>query len=113
MIKQRNIVVAIILSVVTLGIYGIYWMVSLSNDIVKASKGKHFTTNGIVAFLLGMVTFGIYTFYWMFKLGQSVSTIKGDENGSDSVIYLILTFLGFSPVALILAQVEVNKVAEA
>lgn len=32
-VKQRDIVVAIILSIVTCGIYGIYWTICLVNEV--------------------------------------------------------------------------------
>ena len=32
MIQQRNIAVCIILSIVTCGIYGIYWLICLNDD---------------------------------------------------------------------------------
>ena len=37
--KQRNIVVCILLSLVTCGIYGIYWMIVL-NDETNALSGR-------------------------------------------------------------------------
>lgn len=36
-IKKRNIAVAIILSIVTCGIYGIYWFICLVNELNTAS----------------------------------------------------------------------------
>ena len=41
--KQRNIVVCILLSLVTCGIYGIYWMIVL-NDETNALSGRQGTS---------------------------------------------------------------------
>lgn len=61
MIQKRNIAVCIILSIVTCGIYGIYWFICLNNDTNTASNT--FGTSGGVAFLLTLVTCGIYGIY--------------------------------------------------
>lgn len=37
MIKQRNIGICILLSIVTCGIYGLYWFVVLTDDINQES----------------------------------------------------------------------------
>lgn len=43
MIQQRNIAVCIILSIVTCGIYGIYWFIVLSNDTNTVSNAENAT----------------------------------------------------------------------
>lgn len=47
MIKRRNIALCIILSLVTCGIYGIYWFVCLTEDTKTAANVEG--TSGIVA----------------------------------------------------------------
>ena len=58
MIQQRNIAVCIILSIVTCGIYGIYWFIVLSNDTNTVSNAENATSGG-VAFVLSLFT--VYT----------------------------------------------------
>ena len=40
MIQERNIVTCIILSIITCGIYGIYWEICLVNDLNVAADKK-------------------------------------------------------------------------
>lgn len=47
---QRNIVVSVILSIVTCGIYGIIWMIKL-NDELNALANKQGATSGGMVFL--------------------------------------------------------------
>ena len=70
--KQRNIGICILLSIVTLGIYGIYWFISITDDVVSISKGKVYNTSGGTAFLLTLVTCGIYGYYWAYQMGKSM-----------------------------------------
>ena len=67
-IKKRNVAVAILLSIVTCGIYAIYWQVCLVNDVNKVKEDEN-AKSGIVVFLLSLVTCTIYWLYWVFKTG--------------------------------------------
>lgn len=110
MIKERNIAVCIILTIVTCGIYGIYWFVCLNNDANTVSNT--FGTSGGVAYLLSLVTCGIYGLYWMYKQGEKIDTAKksrGIESSNTGVIYLILGIFGLGIVSYALMQNELNK----
>ena len=88
-IAKRKIAGAIVFSVITFGIYLIYWFVCLTNEINKAS-GRTSDTSGGICFLLELVTCGIYSFYWAYKMGEK-RDIVANENGSSSVLYLVLS----------------------
>ncbi len=114
-IPFRNIATAIILSIVTCGIYSIIWTVRLVDELNHAS-GKENDTNGITVFLLGLITCGIYTLFWLYNAGEKVEEIRR-RNGNamsgsnDGVIYLVLAIFGFSIVSYAMIQNELNKVA--
>ncbi|MBQ8344772.1 MAG: DUF4234 domain-containing protein [Clostridia bacterium] len=98
--KKFNWITALILNVVTCGIYGIYlWCVISSNNNKLAEqygvkKRMHF----IVAFLLGIVTCGIVPIVWYFLAGnQQVEIAKACgvkvtpvENG---IVWALLMFV--------------------
>ena len=113
MIKQRNIAVCIILSIVTCGIYGLYWFVCLTDDVNTAAEEQG--TTGAVALLLSIVTCGIYGLYWAYKMGEKVDLIKsrnGMQTSNSGIMYLILNFIGLSIVTWALLQNELNQVAD-
>lgn len=58
-IEQRNIALCIILSIITCGIYGLYWIYKLTED-VNTLKGDPNATSGGIVILLGIITCGIY-----------------------------------------------------
>ncbi len=114
MVKEKNLVLLIVLSMVTCGIYGIIWFIQLTNDVVEASDGKEYNTSGGMAFVLSLITCGIYSYYWAYKMGQSIGLVKAktsNSTGDDGIIYLILSVFGLTIVAYILAQIELNKFA--
>lgn len=112
MLKKRDIAVSTILTIVTCGIYGIYWYITLTDDVGQVSEDR--SISGGVAFLLKLVTCGIYGFYWAYKMGQNIETAKRNRGvisgGSDmAVVYLILQIFGLEIVNLALMQNELNK----
>ncbi len=106
-IVPRNIGIAIILSIVTCGIYSIYWMIKL-NDEVNQLAGEPGATSGAMVFVLTLVTCGIYSLYWLFKMGERCDRIKG-SNSSSGIVYLILGIFGLGIVAYCLMQDTINK----
>lgn len=110
----RNIALYIILTIVTCGLFSIYWQICLVNDLNSASDQPN-DTNGITVFLLGLITCGIYDYYWMYKAGDKVSRIKhklGEtDSGNYGILYLILQLLALGLINLCLIQNEINKAA--
>ncbi len=113
MIQRRDIAVCIILSIVTCGIYGIYWFICLTDD-TNAVSGNMGDTSGVIAFLLSLVTCNIYGFYWAYRQGEKIDQVKnsrGIPSNSNGIAYLLLCLFGFSIVAYALMQNELNKLA--
>ena len=113
MIERRNIAVCIVLTLVTCGIYGIYWVVCLSNDVNTVSGDVNGTSGGMVV-LLTIVTCGIYGIYWAYKQGEKLDFTKnnrGIPSSNSGVLYLILQIFGFGIIAYALMQNELNKLA--
>jgi len=78
MIERRNIAVCIVLTLVTCGIYGIYWIVCLTNDVNTVSGDVNGTSGGMVV-LLTIVTCGIYGIYWAYKQGEKLDFTKNNR----------------------------------
>ena len=113
MIKERNIVTCIILSIVTCGIYGLYWFITLTDDASRANDDPSFT--GVKAFLLTLVTCGIYSIYWNYKIGKEMyeaNQKRGIQTSDNSVLYLVLGIFGFGIVTYCLVQNELNTIAK-
>ena len=115
-IASRNIAVAVILSIVTCGIYGLYWIYCIVTDLNTASGETQDTSGGMVL-LLSIVTCNIYFIYWSYKAGDKVNRVRAMngqyQDTSLNILYLVLTLVGFSIVTMGLIQNELNSVAGA
>lgn len=112
MVIQRSVATAIILSLITCGIYGIYWFIVMTNDVGRLSGDSTFT--GGKHFLLSLVTCGIWSFVWAYQIGKHIGEIQRQRGlvvTDNSVLYIILTFLGLGIVTYALVQSDVNKLA--
>lgn len=112
MVKERNIVVSIILSFVTCGIYAIYWFICLTDEAARMDEDVNFT--GVKAFLLTIITCGIYSIYWNYKMGKTLYSAGSKHNvdvNDNSLLYLILSLFGLSIVNYCLMQSDLNKFA--
>ena len=112
---ERNIAVAIILSIVTCGIYGLYWFVVLSDDVKDYSNDQEMMSGG-VALLLTIFTCGIFGIYWAYKLGKNMFTAQQMNNlpaTDNSVVYLLLELFGLGIVAWAIIQSDLNAITRA
>lgn len=112
-IEPRNLVTAIILTLVTCGFYGIYWFIKLTDEINELADMKGEPSGG-VCFLLSLVTCGIYTYYWAYMMGKKQESMEGaGENRSYTpILYLVLSIMGFGIVTYALLQDAINKCVE-
>ncbi len=113
MIQKRDIAVSIILSIVTCGIYGIYWFIVMTDD-VKLAAGDNQLASGGMAFILTIVTCGIYGIYWAYKMGELMTIAQQKRNlpvKDNAIIYLILEIFGLAIVNYILIQNDLNTIA--
>ncbi len=106
-ITPRSIPLCIILTLITCGIYGIYWMIKL-NDEVNILSGEPNATSGGIVLLLSIITCGIYALYWLYKMGERCDRIKG-MSGNSGILYLILGFVGFAIISYCLMQDTLNR----
>ncbi|MBQ6857593.1 MAG: DUF4234 domain-containing protein [Lachnospiraceae bacterium] len=105
-IKPRSIPLAIIFSLLTCGIYGIYWLVCLNDDI-NTLTGNQSDTSGVMVVIFTLLTCGIYGWFWMWKTGEKVDKMRGSANSN--IAYLILGIFGLGIVAYALMQDAINK----
>lgn len=99
MVKHRNPILIVIFTIITLGIYGIYWLYSTKKELVELGAS-------VPTFFLIIIP--IINIYWVYKYAKGVAHIAKNSMG---IIYFIL-WLVLAPIAMILTQIELNKFAK-
>lgn len=112
MVQERSVGLAIILTLITCGIYGLYWMYAMTNELAYLSDDPTFT--GGKTILFSIITCGIYTLFWYYMLGGKIAIAqmkKGYPAKDDGVLYIILGIFGLGIVSMAIAQSNINKLA--
>ena len=110
-IVNKSIGLYIVLTIITCGIFGLFWLYTIAEDMNYLAQDGDMTSGGMVV-LLSFVTCGIYGWYWLFKQGERVDKMKmanGEPTSSSGIIYLVLAIFGLSIVSYALIQSEINK----
>ena len=112
-IYSRSIPIAIILSIVTFGIYGLYWLYSLANDNNTLTHQEQ--PSGFKVLVLTIITLGFYELYWLYKAGERINEFQLERgiisDNYRSLVYLILGILGWNIIAWAFIQNDLNKYA--
>ena len=106
--KQRNIVTAVILTIVTCGIYGIYWGIMLAKEAVSV---KDPADSAILEILLVLFLPFVGFFLAEKKFAEGCAA-RGIPHSDNSVLYLILGLVGLGIVNYCMMQNDLNKLAQ-
>ncbi len=93
----------IIMTLLTFGIYFLFWMVKLSNDFARENKKKK---KGLTYLFFSIITFGLFYFVWSYKMGIEIEKAGGKNEG---VLYLILSVFGLGIISMALMQLQKNE----
>ena len=108
-IKQRNIVVCILLTLITCGIYGIYWVIMLAKEAVSV---KDPADNAVLEIVLMILLPFVGIFLTEKKFAEGCAE-RGVAHKDNSVLYLILGLIGLGIVGICMLQNDLNKLAAA
>lgn len=112
-IQKRSIGLCIVLSIVTCGIYSLYWLYCLAEDVNLATARPNAPSGGLVL-LLSIVTCDIYGLYWLYRAGDDLDCRRAEQGqapGHLGILYLLLAVFGFSIISYALLQSELNEYA--
>lgn len=107
----RSIVVDLLLTVITCGLYGLYWQYKQMETLNAWLRRKDFSFG--LWLLLSIITCGIFAIYYEYKMAKGINEIQELNNmriASDlPIICLILSIFGLAFVSLAIQQLEINK----
>ena len=96
-VYKRNVALAIIYTILTGGLYGIFWQFEIAketNALTEDDSG--FSPVWVV--LLSILTLGIYGCYWAFKVGEKHDNFYREELNDDTsyrALYLVLHLVNY------------------
>lgn len=124
-VKRRSFWIMILLTIITCGLYGIYWGWCFTRDMNKICEGRSSekpSPNYIVVILLSIITCSIYYFVWMYRQGNRLADaadsykVQNRTTGSTLLLWYIVGCIlcGLGPMIAIFMWIDLfNKVADA
>ncbi len=110
-VRERNIIAVLLLSFFTCGIYYLYLIYALGNDINEMTRSD--SNSPMIDVLLSIVTCGIYTVYWYYKIARQIENMEYDRGmrvSNLAVLCCLLPIFGVGIVSMMIVQNELNKV---
>ena len=77
-LKPRDVMLRILLTFFTCGLYGLYWMKTLTDDI-HAFSGRSTTPGGGKVVLLTLVTCSLYFYYWLYQISGELVEARREK----------------------------------
>lgn len=95
---DRSLLVLILLSVITCGIYNLFFMYGMIRDVNIALYNDGEKTPGLAKYvLLGIITCGIYQLWWIYNIGNRIQTsaktlydISIEESGTTLILWKVI-----------------------
>lgn len=109
--KKRSVGVSILLSLITCGLYTLYWIYQLNEDIQYLNPKREYTSSGMVV-LFTIVTCGLYIFYWFYKMGEyleEAQEIRGLRITDNFLLFILIAIMGLGIINLAIIQSNINE----
>lgn len=110
-LEKRSIGWAIFFSIITIGLYGLYWQMRITDE-AHTLCGRRTCASGGMAVVYTVCSFGIYFFYWVYKIGEEMNLAKGKRgmqyDDNSPMFFLVMTLFGFGFIPVILFQSGIN-----
>ncbi len=116
-IQERNSVVVLLLSIVTCGVYFVYWVYQTSTELKQATGDAD--VNPTLDLVLSLVTCTLWSYYVLYRDADKLHRIlvgvdPSHKDQSQTVLILCVAalFVGVTgPVAIYLVQEDFNRLA--
>lgn len=107
-IEKRSIAKCVVFTFLTFGIYQIYWIIKLMKQAVQL---KDVNDDGLIETVLGIFISPVGFFLAERKFTEGCQN-RGLQHSDNSILYLIVGFVGLGIVNCVLMQSDLNKLAD-
>ncbi len=111
-IKERSIYQSVFFSIITCGIYGLYWFFSMMTTIYRLDERTEDTG---IEVLYCFVTCGIYYFFVYYKVAKSLNNIyrkHNIESNCNPLMFIVLAVAQLTVINNCIMQDELNTLAK-
>jgi hypothetical protein len=108
---RREPGIVLLLHVITCGIYYLWWIYTVSEEMMAFDLDPD-TSPGLEV-LFSVISCGTYTIYWDYKTAKKIRKLQdkvGLTANDNSVLFLVLNFLGLGLIPSMIEQGDLNNI---
>nr|WP_312540779.1 DUF4234 domain-containing protein [Enterococcus sp.] len=112
--QQRSILMVILLTIVTCGIYYFYWFYQTTKELTEYSEDYRLSPGLSIA--LTIVTCGFYQIYWWYRIADifisAQQKAKYPRLNDNKILFVVLTLFGLDIINMAILQSDMNQLWE-
>lgn len=112
--KKKSILMVILLTIITCGIYSLFWLYQTTQDLTEYSEDYRLTPG--MSVLLTIITCGLYQIYWWYRIADIFITAqektKFPRINDNKVLFVVLAIFGLDIINMAILQSDMNQVWE-
>lgn len=112
MLVKRNISISLILCFVTFGIYYIYWLYKIDQELSEELGNDNLPVYDI---LLIIFTLGLYGYYLYYRNGKQINLLEdkyGLQINDNLILYVVLCIFQLDIIVLMMQQQQINTIID-
>nr|WP_152911911.1 MULTISPECIES: DUF4234 domain-containing protein [unclassified Enterococcus] len=112
--QQRSILMVILLTIVTCGIYYFYWFYQTTKELTEYSEDYRLSPG--LSIVLTIVTCGFYQIYWWYRIADifisAQQKAKYPRLNDNKILFVVLTLFGLDIINMAILQSDMNQLWE-
>lgn len=106
--KNRNVIMCVLLCFFTCGIYQIYWMYQLISAVPKITGQPSLISNPLLETICCLTP---YQWIWLYKTGEALDNSGGSvlSSSNNGFLFIVLWFVGLGLIPYCVIQTEINN----
>jgi len=112
--QQRSILMVILLTIVTCGIYYFYWFYQTTKELTEYSEDYRLSPG--LSIVLTIVTCGFYQIYWWYRIADIFISAQQKANyprlNDNKILFVVLTLFGLDIINMAILQSDMNQLWE-
>ncbi len=116
-VTKKNIPLSVLFSFLTCGLYALYWMYTIAEDVNSLCRenGKTPGTSGGLVLLFSIFTCGIYGLYFWYKVCKLIDSLDYDSDyvtSDNSILCLVLAVIQLNIISMCIVQDSINEIVD-
>ena len=113
--KKKSILMVILLTIITCGIYSLFWLYQTTQDLTEYSEDYRLTPG--MSVLLTIITCGLYQIYWWYRIADifmsAQQRAKMPRLSDNKILFVVLSLFNFDFINMAILQGDMNQMWEA